>query len=324
MIKIKNINKHVICCCITILFLFLAFFYFKYAYLRIFESFNDFYSSLKYYLNELFGFDLKGEITINNFTSQPFEMPFNLPSSWEEFKALWKTYWKMWITWENVKLYFSQLFNYIYYISRYIIVFMPFIMVLIFFNNKQIKINNDYNKDSMALIQYKKIIKKVFIPIKEWIISFIEFLKENSFYLKLWIFIWCYNFNFIAIIIEVIAYYLYFIAGFNISSIYIQIVKLFVDLSVVINFIPGIIWMIILLLIINFYRRKIGFSKLNHMEFKNRGFINERPIVLMVVGTMGSKKTTTITDIALSEEIMLRDKAFEKILENDLKFPSFP
>lgn len=60
------------------------------------------------------------------------------------------------------------------------------------------------------------------------------------------------------------------------------------------------------------------------MENKDRGFINERPIVLMLCGTMGKKKTTIITDIALSQEIMLRDKAFEKILETDLKFPYFP
>ena len=39
---------------------------------------------------------------------------------------------------------------------------------------------------------------------------------------------------------------------------------------------------------------------------------------------MGKKKTTAITDMALSEEAILRDKAFEKILENDLKFPRFP
>lgn len=44
----------------------------------------------------------------------------------------------------------------------------------------------------------------------------------------------------------------------------------------------------------------------------------------MGCGTMGKKKTTFITDVALSQEVMFRDKAFEKILENDLKFPFFP
>ena len=57
---------------------------------------------------------------------------------------------------------------------------------------------------------------------------------------------------------------------------------------------------------------------------KNRGFINARPIVSMTCGTMGKKKTTMITDMALSMEVMLKDKAFEKLLEEDLKFPYFP
>lgn len=39
---------------------------------------------------------------------------------------------------------------------------------------------------------------------------------------------------------------------------------------------------------------------------------------------MGKKKTTLLTDIGLSQEIMFRDEAFKRILENDLKFPNFP
>ena len=57
---------------------------------------------------------------------------------------------------------------------------------------------------------------------------------------------------------------------------------------------------------------------------KDRGFINERPIVFMVCGTMGKKKTTLITDMALSQEVMFRDKALERLTANDMKFPDFP
>lgn len=39
---------------------------------------------------------------------------------------------------------------------------------------------------------------------------------------------------------------------------------------------------------------------------------------------MGKKKTTMLTDMALSEEVILRDTAFKKLLEVDLKFPNFP
>lgn len=105
---------------------------------------------------------------------------------------------------------------------------------------------------------------------------------------------------------------------------YRQIYKLFLDLWTGLTFIPLLGWAIVALFLIDRWRKKIGYSILNHNEMKNRGFINARPIVLMVCGTMGKKKTTMLTDIALSQAVMFKDKAFEKILENDLKFPYFP
>ena len=119
------------------------------------------------------------------------------------------------------------------------------------------------------------------------------------------------------------AYYFYLVASFDIIHIYLQVYKLTVDLSAVVNFIPPIGWVIIAYIIICLIRKDIAIKRLNHFERRNRGFINERPIVYMVCGSMGTKKTTTITDMALSQEVMFRNKAFEKILENDLKFPYF-
>ena len=60
------------------------------------------------------------------------------------------------------------------------------------------------------------------------------------------------------------------------------------------------------------------------MEAKNCGFVKDLPIVSMTNGTMGKKKTTMITDMALSQEVMFRQKAFEILQNNDVKFPFFP
>lgn len=316
--------KHYICIGITIIFLLFAVFYFKYAIFRIFESIIDLGTSFKFYISELFELNLTGKITVNNFSKQPFELPFNLPNTWDEFKILCSNYWKLFITKENFIKYFNWIFTLLYNLTRIIVIVLPVVLIFIVIKNRQTTYNNDYNKDSKALIRFKKFEKRVYLPIKLWILEFIQFLKNNSFYVKIWAFIWAYNFNFISIIIEFIAYYLFFIASFKLTTIYIQIIKLLFDLSVVIEFIPTIGWFMIIITIINIIRKNIGYANLNHMEMKDRGFINERPIVLMVVGTMGKKKTTIITDIALSQEIMLRDKAFEMILETDLKFPFFP
>ena len=72
------------------------------------------------------------------------------------------------------------------------------------------------------------------------------------------------------------------------------------------------------------FRRRLALSKLRRLEARNCGFINELPIVSMTCGSMGRKKTTIITDMALSQEVMFRQKAFELLRKNDMKFPYFP
>ena len=329
MIKLKQLLKvdyrHYICVAITISFLLLTIFYFKFAFPRLIESFIDLWNSMVFYVSELFELNLSGNITINDFTKQPFVLPWNLPNTWEEFKVLWKDYWNLVFTKENFLNYLIWLGDLLYYLSKIIVMIMPFIVLLIILLNRGVKQNNDYNKDTKSLKWWKKYIeRKIYLPVKKWILEFMQFLNENSYYKTIWLWIWAYNFNFITIFVEFIAYYFYFVSSFDLVSLYIQVLKLLMDLSICIEFIPTLIWITIFMIIFHAIRKRIGYSRLNHMEMQDRGFINERPIVIMLVGTMGKKKTTIITDIALSQEIMLRDKAFEKILECDLKFPYFP
>ena len=136
--------------------------------------------------------------------------------------------------------------------------------------------------------------------------------------------IWSLYFRLFAILLEFIAFYLYFVVSFDFLHIYRQVYKLVVDLSVPFSFIPLWVWLVLAFILFDKFRKSIAYARLRHFELRNRGFINARPIVFMVCGTMGKKKTTAITDMALSQEVMFRDKAFEKLLENDLKFPFFP
>ena len=327
--KIKQLLKidyrHYICVFITISFTLLAIFYFKYAFPRLIESFVDLGTSAKFYFSELFELGLNGEISVIEFTKMPFVLPWNLPNTWEEFKILWTDYWDLVFTKENFMNYLIWLGDVLYYLSKILIMIMPILVLVMILLNRQIKQNNDYNKDSKSLKWWKKYIeKKLYLPIKKWLLEFIQFIREHSYYFKIWLWIWAFNFNIITIFVEFIAYYLYFVASFDFVSIYAQVLKLLMDLSIVIDFIPRPIWILIFMIIFDILRKKIGYLRLNHMEHRDRGFINERPIVIMLVGTMGKKKTTIITDMALSQEIMFRDKAFEKILEADLKFPYFP
>ncbi len=318
--------RHYICVGITISFFLIAFLCFPYAFGRLIESFKDIGSSIKYFFNDLFGSggDLT-KVTVNDFSEMPFELPFNLPSTWEQFKNAWALYWSLFATKENLAGYGNFLGNKLFMLSRLLIIFMLFALVVFLFTLIYPKTeNNDYNKDTCFLKLWRRFENKIYLPVKAWLLDFVRFNIEHGVYWKIWLITWAYGLNFITIFSEFIAFYLYFCASFRFWEIYIQIVKLFLDLSVLINIMPTLGWFVIGFVVLNVVRRKIGYARLNHLEMRNRGFINERPIVLMVCGTMGKKKTTMITDMALSQEIMFRDKAFEKILECDLKFPFFP
>ena len=316
--------RHWICIIFTLGFLALAVFYFQHADLRIIEGARDIKNSFLYYISDLLDLGLQGDLTVTSYSSAPFVLPFNLPDNWEEFKVAWSEYWSVWASSENFIAYLDFLGEVLFYVSEFLCICIPIVsMFLVVAMTRKRPINNDYNKDTKALSRWRRFEKKIYVPMRHWLRNFVRFLKDTG-YWKVWAWIWAYNFNVIAIALEFVAFYLYFIAAFDWVGIYVQVVKLLRDLSVALYFLPTLFWICLTLWGIDRFRRKIGYERLEHMEMKNRGFINERPIVFMLCGTMGKGKTTLAMDMGVSQEIMFRDKAFELILECDLKFPSFP
>ena len=201
---------------------------------------------------------------------------------------------------------------------------LPFILLLRVLLRRYLRTpNNNYDSDSKPLRVFKRLLFYL-SPVKPWCISFFAFIRERRGYWLSWLLLWLFYFNAYTIVIEFFAFYFYFTASFDVGSIYRQVYKLFVDLSPVLTFVPLWAWGIVALVLLDRFRKAIAYNRLQHYEMRNRGFINARPLVAMVVGTMGKGKTTMLTDMCLSTEVMFRDKAFEKLLENDLKFPHFP
>ena len=332
--------RHIICILITLGFVVLGIFRFFGCIGRIIESVRDCGLSVAYYFCEIFEIPHRITPTVNelpkipffDFPSQTPDVPtvpnvpsVPLPDNWEKFKIKWSAYWRLWATKENFFGYLSAVGNALYIFSKVIVIIIPFILLVWLLLRRMLKTqNNDYDKDSKPLTILKRITAHTYIPLKTWLVGFFSFIKEHKNYYVTWLCLWVLYFNAFAILIEFIAYYLYFVVSFDFLNLYRQVYKLFLDLSAAFTFIPLWVWAVVGLVALDKFRKNIAYGVLNHFERRNRGFINARPIVYMVCGTMGKKKTTAITDMALSQEAMLRDKAFEKILENDLKFPNFP
>ncbi len=332
--------RHIICILITLGFVALGIFRFFGCVGRIIESVRDCGLSVAYYFCEIFEIPHSITPTVNELPKIPFfDFPSQtpdfptvpavpsvpLPDNWEKFKIKWSAYWRLWATKENFFGYLSVVGNVLYIFSKVIVIIIPFVLLMWLLLRRMLKTqNNDYDKDSKPLTIFKRITAHTYTPMKTWLIGFVGFVKEHKNYYITWFCLWALYFNAFAILIEFIAYYLYFVVSFDFLNIYRQVYKLFIDLSVAVTFIPLWAWGVVGLVALDKFRKNIAYGVMNHFERRNRGFINARPIVSMICGTMGKKKTTVLTDMALSQEAMFRDKAFEKILENDLKFPNFP
>lgn len=309
---------------LTIIFILLGVFCFSTSYLRFGESIADLWRSGKYYFCGIFGIEHTTVPTVAEYSSV-LEWNIFLPSDFEAFKAAASGYFSLLFDNENFVLYFSKLGEILGAMSKVIIIIIPCITVLVLIIKRLYSGSNTrHNKDTIPLRVFKLITKYTYQPLKKKVKSFIEFLREYPFIFKIWITMWVFHLNLASILVEIAAYFLYFSVSFNFETIYIQICKLFIDFQIILKSFPW--WTLTIYVYYRFdkLRKSIGTMQLRRMEARNCGFINELPIVSMTCGSMGKKKTTIITDMALSQEVMFRQKSFELLKKNDMKFPFFP
>ena len=181
----------------------------------------------------------------------------------------------------------------------------------------------DHGKDTRALKWWKKGPEKVYKAVKAWVLSFYRFFTESR-YKPILKTIWLLNFNLIAIVAELIAFYFYFVATFEFSSVSIQFTRIFIDALIMFFTTPFPVWLVIAWILFDRFRRKIGYQVLRANEGENCDFLKKLPVVSMILGTMGTGKTTALTDMGLSQQNVFREKAKDLLFQADLKFPNFP
>lgn len=302
-----------------------TYFFFPYSPGRIAEAGKDIGLSAKFYFEVLFYGESGTQVSVTEYSKLPIKLPFGLPPTFEEFKALWGEFWSKTFSADMLQRYFLDLSNVLYYASKVLVILLPVIIVLIIVFKKSFEVkNNDYGKESLPLRIYKRVAKRFFSPVFGYIGSVFRYVFGQKWFKISLLLVWLLNFNGYSIFLEFIAYYLYFVMSFDFGSIYKQIIKLLADLSAVLSFVPVVVWVVLVFVALSVIARKRAKAHLRHLEMRNRGFLNERGVVTIVQGVPGAGKTAFCTDIALSCEAQFRDKAYEKLMECDLKFPFFP
>ena len=328
--QFKKDYRHIICTVITLLSLFLGFL-FPNSLPRFAESVRDLFTSLAYYIVGLF---VRGENPIHatvtdlqswEFAEQIWEPIKLFPDTWEEFQVLWIKYWEVFLSKENFELYLAFVGDLLYYFSRILLVLLPFVLVVILqINSYKEKRCNIRNLESKQLKGFKRFQFERIYPVIAWCKDFASFLKENSIYCSTWLVLWCMYFNIFSMVIGFVAYYLYFVASWDLISLFTQVLKLLNDLTPMIRFIPAIIWILFGIKIYNYVCRSIAFTRMYYAEDCNRAFLSGRGVLTTIYGEMGIGKTQMLTGMALTSEKDQFDRALKIIDRKDGMFPNFP
>ena len=294
------------------------------SYVRFAESCRDFGLSVAYYFCELIGIDYSFTPTVTEY-SGVLQGEILLPSDWDGFTISAKQYFALLIDGENFAGYWSAVGNVMLVAAKVIAVLLPCVIVLILVICRMYRQGNTkHNQDTKPLRVFKAISKYTYQPVKRAVLCYREYLSEHKGVWVCWIVLWVFHLNLASIVTGFFAYYFYFVLSFDVVGLYVQVCKLFIDLQVIFRHFPW--WSIVTVcwLLFNRWRKRIALNRLRHFEARNCGFINELPIVSMSCGSMGKRKTTLITDMVLSQEVMFRQKALEILQQNDMKFPYFP
>lgn len=309
---------------LTIAFILLGAFAFRVAYCRTFEALIDLYGSFKYYFCVLFGFSVDGIPSVAE-RSKVLNWDVILPADFETFKANCISFFRLFISKENFLSWLNVTGGKAGVWAKIFVILLPCILaVIIAIKRLYAKGNTKHNVDTVPLRVFKKISAVTYQPTKRFICSYIDFLREHSWIWISWLIMWAFHLNLASIVIEFFAYYFFFSVSFRVDTIYTQFVKLAIDLQPFFSFFPWWSLLILAYVLFEHWRKKFALNKLRKCEAKNCGFINALPIVSMTCGSMGKRKTTMITDMALSQEVMFRQKALEILQNADMKFPYFP
>ena len=309
---------------ITAAFALLAVFVFSDSYLRFGEAVKDFGLSVGYYFCTLFGIEHNIVPSVTEYSSV-MDWGILLPSDLEGFTSQATSFFSLLVDGKNFSGYWAKVGDVMLMLMKVVAIILPCLLILGLVIWRLYKSGNTkHNKDTIPLKVFKSFSRCLYQLLKRTVLSYRDFLTEHRAVWILWTVMWAFHLNAASIATGFLAYYFYFVLSFDVANLYVQVCKLFIDLQVIFRHFPWWCIAFVCWLLFDRWRKNIAQNRLRHFEARNCGFINELPIVSMACGSMGKKKTTLITDMVLSQEVMFRQKALEILQQNDMKFPYFP
>ena len=325
---IREVNyRHFVACFLVAFSVFLALTRYELSYIRFAQNLSDLWNSVILYITQiLFGIEDMDEVIV---IIDIYDIDINKVFSFDiyEFLEKWDLYGEYLTSYKNFLNYCIFVLSYGSLAASVFALILPILILVSKFVKRSYlspgSIHDMYS-DTDELSFFKCYFVPRIVNIYYWCVSFIDFMKENRYYVKILLVVWLFNLNLISIAFGLVAYYLFIISSFNVSTFPDAVIKLIIDLLITVNGASLLLWGILIYAVILNRLKELAYFILEHHEMKNRGFINSCPVCVMNCGTMGSGKTSAAVDMALSTSIMHKDKALDIMVKWDMRFPNFP
>ncbi len=326
----KRDYRHNICAVITLVSLLFGFL-FPNSIPRIGEALRDLFTSFAFYIFELIDPETNpipatiNQMPVWQFAPEIWKPVTFLPASVEEFFTFWGAFVKLLFDKYNFLFYWYAVADFLFYSSRVLLIGFPLVITLILLvSSSKDKTCTERGKKSKALRKFEGFLFNWVYPVINWIKAFIDFLKNNPGYYQSWLVLWALHFNLFSIGISLLGYYFYLVSSWDLLSIYVQLLKLQRDLTPIIRFMPGIVWLVAAWKIYVYVCEKTAYEALYAGERANRAVLEQASIITSVYGEPGLGKTLSITSMALSAQVKQFDDAFKIMLTRAAQFPNFP
>ena len=293
----------------------------RWSFYRLVSAIYDLLLSLAEYLLRVLQLDADFlPIRINEIPDVPY-VPF-LPLEPGELDGFWGRY-------------FSALFDgdrFLYYVIDVLVLVMRaqqlLLPALLFFIVGKILLrdfieteNDDFGKRSSVVRFFEWLACKL-KPLKTWCI--VLWRRASLSYL-VWstVLILC-GTNLATVAIEALALLFHLSVSADYKSLYLQLYKLMLDLTVALDTLPLPIWLLIGYWLSRKIRRYFAFERLQAFEDMVREFISRLPLLVLITGKVGVGKTQSNVNLTLSFQDAHRDLQKEAMLDIRAEFPEYP
>ena len=291
----------------------LAVFVFRNAYSDLIKSITYTFDYFKY----LFG---GGDVP----TAPIGDITLLLPVLPDTFKQKLKIWGLMFLSKESYLMFSNNLLAFVFNALMICSLIVPIILIgKVLLKQFYFKTNTKHGQETLPLRAYKKLSKYTITPITNYIKGTYSFIKANKAIKAILIAIWTLNLNVISIVLPFIPFYLSFCMGFNVILLYDYLRFILFNLRYAFGT-ALIVTLPILLVVFDKIRQQRAVARLNKFEEHNEKMVANRDISTYKWGFMGSGKTMSLTDEALS--ISVHDTKVANELKNTCRkmFPFFP